>query len=145
MPLDGYDLVVDSLQAVLETGVPNGVVISQGDYDLFNQSHSGVVVLDYAGLRQVRATLGAGYERSWDIAATIGIVVTHPKQVHDDIAALRQHCLDTVGRDPDLSQELLQIEDVSGNLVPEDIEAGGNNWRMEILTFTVKELKIYYA
>ena len=138
-----YFDVLDALQATLETDPLPHMGVSQGDYDTFNESHEYVVVLDYDGLAAERALLAPGNEYNWSILCTLGVQYEHGKQAHDDIARLRQHCLDRVGAHPDLSRELLQVQTVAGQSIPDEIEFGGLNWAAEVLTFTVQELAVY--
>ena len=139
----GYDLVIDSLQAVLETDAPDGLDVNQGNYDELNKSHKYLAILDYGGLGDERATFGPGYQRDWQVEVGIAVQFQHARQSHDDLAVVRQHCLDAVGKNPSLGQELLQFRSVVGEKVEGLIGAEHNNWRGEVLTFTIRELEIY--
>lgn len=140
-----YATVLSALKTTLDAALLSNMEVSEGDYDSFNESHEYVVVLDYGGLRGERAEIGKSFFHDWEIQATIGVQVTHAKQAHDDIATLRQNVINTVSSAPRLGipQTVVQAYVSRGEPVPNFIEWGGNNWQMEMLTISVREISEY--
>ena len=142
-----YKTVVNAMEALIPQGSlpelqPGDV--AQGDYDLLNESHKYVVILDFGGLDFERAKFGSGYSDAWDILLTLAVPLTTSKQAHDDMADLRQEILTQIRTNPSLTQETVQINAGRGAELPDVIEWGGNSWLIEELRFVVQELLVEY-
>lgn len=139
-----YGTVIDALESRIETTPLALMEVAQGDYDVFNESHAYVVILDYAGMSAERAELGPSFYHDWQIEITLGVPFTSPKAAHDDMATLRQHVLDRIGAVPRLGlSTVVQCMVQRGQSLPDTIAFGGNNWQMETLTVNVREIAEY--
>lgn len=117
---------------------------SLGDYDLLNGSHKYIAVFDYNGFRNIRHSMGGGFERRWDVLVTFGAQYENDAQVFVDMNDLRQEILTEVGKHPNIGLSDSVVEDTLceiGNDIPETLlQDSGVHWSLEEMHIYVSEL-----
>ncbi len=140
-----YTTVANALRSQIIAGELSGFdendVAPLGDYDIFNGSHKWAVVIEYNGLEGTRAEIGPSYEHTWDLQITLGVQAGNMKQMHDDMASLRDYVITQVGATPNLGLGgEVNAEIIRGEALEDLIEWGGQNWQFETLTVAAREL-----